>query len=481
MPLSPIRIDPNIPMGMPDFARLYSAYGTPDESASYIHMNFPTEAKSLLSERWSAMGMGVGPEEYFSNPTLFPPSVPAPAMPVGATAAAATVGRAPAVAGAIPLTGTWPAFRNDTDRLLAMLQGTYDPNYASPGLKANAVANAALSERDMKEREAFNLSTNPLNSAQTTSDVLAAQLASGIGGVKEFIARQQGLDPAAQLALPVEQRAALKAYLSEGGIGNLPRVGGNPIRLDYNVATSPEFAMLAKTNPPQAKAFYRALTGRDFDEDQKQAKGARDEYDDSTRKYAAGALSGGATFDPTDKSWQVWNYDEAPANNNALAIGAAPRPYRQLTKATPWQNEALNRHYPTLAGGRPLPTVPPSSEWMVTSRKEHEKNLASDQEFQNRLAAQKAKYGYVTDQMFFEIFREYMGEPPAMTPGEKAAKSIDNTFKAVLGSKPSAEWNIDSMTAPENRNPIGRFMDRFIDPADPYAPNISKLMQLFSN
>src|ERR1700754_2059796 len=62
-------INPSVPLGVTDFQRLYTGEGsTPEDAASAIHLNYPTEAKSYLADQWSRLGMRTSPEAYFSNP-----------------------------------------------------------------------------------------------------------------------------------------------------------------------------------------------------------------------------------------------------------------------------------------------------------------------------------------------------------------------------------------------------------------------------
>lgn len=61
-------VNPNVPMGLKDFAQLYFGEGpTVSKAASNIQFDYPDEAKSHLSRQWDRLGIGQSPEQYFGG------------------------------------------------------------------------------------------------------------------------------------------------------------------------------------------------------------------------------------------------------------------------------------------------------------------------------------------------------------------------------------------------------------------------------
>src|SRR5687768_9630448 len=125
------RIDPRLPMTVEDFAAIYAA--NPDEAATRVHMDFPTNAKTYMTNQWSQLGMQGSPEDFFRRN-------PMASAPVAARTA--SVPMAP-VTSRTGLASSWTPFANEMERTLAMNQAgplAYDPTYAGPLQKAYAMS-----------------------------------------------------------------------------------------------------------------------------------------------------------------------------------------------------------------------------------------------------------------------------------------------------------------------------------------------------
>lgn len=317
-------VDPRIPLGMPEIARLYQTEGsTPAEAASNIHLRWPTEAKSYLSEAWSALGINSSPEQYFNQPLNFPrvaspETVPSPASILKGKG----MGSAPTTIGT--------------------------PQFAS---SANYLSGIPTRE----EMEAYTRSKRPIYSAgMSDEDLLAAQLTGDSGDIKSFLMRMQGLDPNEQITLSPSDRAPLKPYRSAGQLGSLSNERSGSLPLDIGLYMSKEFQEMMQRDPSRAQFVYEQLKGRSLKTDIDQSGELRDEQIKAGRSFARRQIEQGAYREPATGKWKIWAMDEA--EQNGLSLGTQ-RPFRQRLDATEDQARWLDEYYSSVTG-RNLPEPP---------------------------------------------------------------------------------------------------------------------------
>lgn len=331
-------VNPNLPLGLSDFQQLYTANGmSPDQNASRLWMDSPTEAKSYMSDQWSKLNTGSSPEQYFNNPDNI---------------AAQLAGRQAPVS-----------------------RGRQQPMAIPPSVPAWGVSDK-YSDPDVLARQQYDASWNPLvrptyatqdatsafpgNVDQPTNleDIRRSQLAGDVTGVAtKFLARQGS-----------------RAYVPSSGFGELDETNPTKDDLDRTVINDPDFVQLQARNPDQAAFVYKRLTGREYQNDAKAAISYRDDRlkyaqrlqddnfaTDAKRQndiknigltYTKQQLEQGAQINPSTGKWEVWNMQDPPAQDGGLSLGgsSATRPYRQKTEATELQNKWLNENSPLITG-----------------------------------------------------------------------------------------------------------------------------------
>lgn len=355
----PIFVNRRAPIGLPEFAALYSSEGaTPEEAASNIHLNYPMEAKTVLADRWRNLGIPMSPEKYFSGFARVAKDTPgAPAMPAGASNP-----RPPQLGPMVYPMDRRPTFSSEAERNIAIASGAWDPNYESPLQKANV---EALMKIDADKRAAIRARADieaPI-ALDTPKDLLQSQLAGDtLGLTKKFLIRRAGFTPEQYMrqaagGTPDSMLAAvigtatptLKPYQPEAGFGALEG-SALPSRLDFTVYNDPDFQRALRENPEEAKYAYSRLTGRKLETDIAETLATRKNQVDVGRKFATDALTQGAQRDPVSGKWRIWNMAETEAQ---LGLGQT-RPTRQLVDATPEQAKWLDTHYSSIMG-QPLP------------------------------------------------------------------------------------------------------------------------------
>lgn len=348
-------IGPKSRLGLPEFAHLYANEGaTPEEAASFIHTNYPTEAKSVMDRSWRALGINMAPEKYFA--TVANRQGAPTATPVGP--AASPTARA---VGPMMLSPTErPTFANEMERNIAIASGAYDPAFASPMQKASYEALNKMAADDRAAIRAAADKTAPVT-LETPNDLLRSQLTGDtLGLAKKILIRRSGLSPEQYYGQKVGGDARdsmigailgdsvpeLKPYSPPSGYGQLEG-SALPNRLDRNIYDDPDFQKALAENPAEAAYAYYRLTGRQLAGDVGEQLASRKRQLDIGRTFAEQALKSGASRDAVTGKWSVWNMAEAEEGGLGLTPG---RPSRQLVPATPEQQAWLDTHYEPITG-----------------------------------------------------------------------------------------------------------------------------------
>lgn len=393
-------VSPNAPMGMAEFAQLYSREGSsPDEAAANIHMNYPMEAKSRMSDAWSDLGINSSPEQYFSNPLNFQKSSAAVSPMSGPIRPGGAPGAGAGFATTNPLAPSWGTFGSLEERNMALASGEYDPTYISPLKRTEATMMEAARMRDMETGSAMARSKIPLDPNGTDQQILSAQLAGDMtGNTKRVLHSLQtdgqvgpGLGYEESLLLPPQMRPKIGPYIPRGGFGGAPGEEAISSKLDTELLSDPEFKQLALKNPSQAAHVYRQLTQRDYETDAKLHDKIRGRQAEFGRSVVMDEIKSGAKRDPATGAWMVWETREAPEGGGGFSVGGpnAPKPYRQLVKASPEKQHLLDTYYGSATGRRmdPLPTS-------TRGQQQGAKDFDQDPELAALFVEKEKKYGH---------------------------------------------------------------------------------------
>lgn len=314
-------VNPNVPLDMGDFARLYGREGsTPQDAASNIFLNYPSEARDHLDNQWSRFNTGNSPEQYFSDPAH-------------AALLAAASGMPP--------------------------QASSSPS-AQPAWNANVPWNGPQTVPTMAQTAQYQMAQFPLSNSGTPAQNLQAQLAPDVyGDTKKVLQSLQGFDPSVELTLRPEARAQLQPYTPQGGYGGITSEESMQDGLDHNLVNDPAFQQIHAHDPNRGAFVYKSLTGRDLKTDldlhQKSLAGQAK----IGVQYASNALTHGAKIDPETGKWQVWQ-ESMPDPNAPITPGQTPKPSTQLGDATPEQQAWLTKFYSNVTG-HSLPTPQPAN------------------------------------------------------------------------------------------------------------------------
>lgn len=350
-------ISPGASLGIDEFAYLYANEGaTPMEAASNIHVNYPTQAKSVLADRWRALGINESPEQYFSRPgnrrTPLARGPMAAAAPQLAPVANEDMHRR-------------PTFNSEAERNAAIATGAFDPEFDSPAQKINytALKTIELQDRAKIRQAAGQLIPMPTGAEATPQALLRAQLGGDTIGLakKILIKNSTGMTPdeyyTSMDPQAIEKDPRLKPltpYMSPAGAG--PFQGTSmPSRLDTRIYYDPDFQEALNKNPEEALNTYSRLTGRSLEADLKEAQDLRSTQIKSARNFATSAIAEGAQHDPITGQWKVWGTG-APSGSSL-----SDRPVRQLMPATPEQQRMLDQQYEATQG-MPLQKMSPSEK-----------------------------------------------------------------------------------------------------------------------
>lgn len=371
-------INPRVPLGLPEFAALYTGEGLdPIAAASNIHLNYPMEAKSLMDKNWRALGINQPPERYFATRAK-------QAMPVAPS---------PAMQPVDPMATAWPTFNSVAERDIAIASGAFDPAYASPLQKAHVLA---LEATDKKDREAIRARAKEVMPVGLNPN-LNAQLAGDTTGlVKRILVKNSGItmdqymnqasgNPDSMLAAVMGKGVPnLRAYQPKGGFG--PLVGRDiPNRLDMDIISNPDFEEVMASDPAAAKYAYERLTGRSYDGDLNEAVDTRKNQLAIGRKYTERALQQGAYRDPVTGKWKVWNMQEAEPS---IGLGSTRAGLGFIDASEP-QTKWLNTHYESVMN-QPLTDPTPQDQ---AYRQSIYKTMEHDPEFQAQVDAKEQEIG----------------------------------------------------------------------------------------
>lgn len=291
MPLT--QVNPNIPLGFEDFARIYTSNPvmSPDQVADDLYLHAPSSGTDYMRKQWDRFGTGTSPEKFFSKPEIAAAlmaggPLPAQALPVVARRGRGTASAAPApsapsvqpgqvvdpsVQGPSPLARAWPNFRNDAERQIAIDSGTFSPEFVNPLAKTAYDVSVAAKERDQAQRQAYEAHMSPVapdylkipglegvsGILQNREAVVRGQLAGDQSGfAAKFLRKQMGLDPK-DISNPITQ-----PYLPPTGFGKIEQQDPTKDMLDRHIYDDPDFKELMVKNPHQAAFVYQRLTGR---------------------------------------------------------------------------------------------------------------------------------------------------------------------------------------------------------------------------
>lgn len=280
-----IRVDPNIPLGMDDFAQLFlGGNGDANTNAQELSRTAPGVGRSYIQSQWNRIGDTNFPEQYFSRPEVVAAYAARglgrnqnPIPPQTSAIVPPSVQASTAV-GPVQVPAQWGPFRSDDERRIAIGTGAYDPNYLNPRAKYEAEALAAIrvaeqkqvqnyqarSTTDIVPKYDFNMNpdimsrfytgTNPGNFLTNRDELLRKQLAGDVTGTTARILRSRvGADPNTA-------GGSMQPYLPKNPSGVLDAQGVDT--LDREIYDHPDFKKLLSDNPEQANFVYQRLTGR---------------------------------------------------------------------------------------------------------------------------------------------------------------------------------------------------------------------------
>lgn len=246
----------------------------------------------------------------------------------------------------------WPVFRNDAERTIAINSGQYDPNYSTPLQKALAVSIGNDRQATQDALIAHQQAANPLASAKTPADVLAAQLAGDRDGtIKKIVLSNQPIpynnDPN-QLG-PID---GAKPYT--GTVGPNEHSVDRVAPLDYGLISHPEFAKKYQENPVEGARIYQAITGRPMKNDIEAThafvdRAIKSEQDMFERNRANGAKRN------ADGTWML-RQEPAVDESQPVIQGMSQRPTRsEFRAASPMENAVMERQFKAYVPGGTAP------------------------------------------------------------------------------------------------------------------------------
>lgn len=235
---------------------------------------------------------------------------------------------------------TQPVFNNDAERIIAINSGQFDPTQPIPLQRVLSESIGADRARTQDALVATRTQQHPLESATTPAEILASQLAADKDGtIKKIIQSTQGLDPN-----QVGPTDALKPYIGHVA----PNVHGVDAAspLDYDLLHHPEFAKAYAKDPKEGMRIYRALTGRDMIADHKATKDLVDHRVNFENSFFEKNITNGAERDTTTGQWKLPALTETEPNSMSLG-SQTPRLTKQFRPATKFENDIMERLYPT--------------------------------------------------------------------------------------------------------------------------------------
>lgn len=448
-------VNPNIPMEMTDFARLYATEGsTPSDAAGNIHMNYPPEAKGRIAQAWNQFGIRQSPEQYFSDPAN--------------------------IAATLESTKQAPITRNATGGVNVIPGAAAEPadwrtrsNYSSFG--------SPQGQQEAAQLSAASQANFPLSAATTPDEVARAQQQGDIyGDTRRILASLNGVDLKAQVGLPETVRRGIGEYNPKGGLGAKPSMEAMQSNLDFGIVNDPEFQKIQSMDPLRASFVYKSLTGRDYKADSDQHQSVQKERAKIGVGFARKQLEQGAKFDPMTGKWKVWQIDE-PEETGGTSFGAAPRASKQLVEATPEQSHWLNTYYSGVMGHG----LPKQDLTMRKQANVAEQNVAALQdkpELQSKVNSAIQLYKQETGRDVspaekIAIIAKAQQQGATTTWKDKSLTAMDALGRAVMGHKQNAVPVGSSQTKPEDLNYWGRFLEEFAREDDPADSEIAAAKQ----
>lgn len=357
---------------------------------------------------------------------------------------------------------SWPMFANDAERNIAIGTGAYDPSYVSPLKMIEHQVMTADAIKDIAQRQAYDVAMNPVIPGQAPEERIASMLTGDITGTAHKIVN--------------------KGY-SPDKYGQLDLNSPTRDLLDRDVYDDPDFRKLLAKSPEHAAFTYKQLTGRSLEGDTKAAITYRDDrtkfaqslQDERAKKiseeqlgaallptkvgraYAEQQIKSGAVYDPTKQTWKVWNVEDAP-EAGTLGLGAAPKPYRQLTDATDDQNRLLNQHYSDVTGRR-LPDKPKSSQLSGLRKDPMIEEAATKFEAAHHRTIQNDELAALSHRLLQT--QSTQAESDQHGFWGTVPKVSEDTLRAVVGRKSGAPvFSSDpSSVDPENLNWWGKYLN----------------------
>lgn len=283
-----------------------------------------------------------------SEPYIDPSTGMAPAQPTAAPAPAS-----PLLQSLQSIPTSNPVFANEAERNIAINAGAYDPAYPSPLQKTLANSYASSAARDSDALIATRTANNPMMSAKTPADILAAQLAGDRDGtIKKIILAHQPT-PLSNDPNQTGPVAGLHPYM--GSIAPNATGVDTVAPLDKQLIHNEHFAKVYAKDPKEGMRIYKALTGRDMLDDKKETEKLIEHHEGFERDTFEKNIANGAKYDTTTQTWHLRQSKTMDDTGMNLGIGAAkPSEFRP---ATPIENAIMNRHYKSYVNGE-LPQQP---------------------------------------------------------------------------------------------------------------------------
>lgn len=331
-------------------------------------------------------------------------------------------------------------FQNDTQRILAINSGQYDPNYTTPLQKALATSISNDRTATQNALIAHNQAANPLDGATTPQQILQAQLAGDRTGlIKKLILKNQPtpIAPASGLG----DTSNLQPY-----IGHIaPNATGvqTLAPLDMNLVQDPDFAKQYAQDPQEGMRVYKALTGRNLNADHKESIDFVQKNKDFERTTAEYNIAHGSKQNP-DGTWQIPNA-KLPGESSSMGLStASPRP--EFRPATKFENDIMNRWYANYAPGGP-PAQPKFGSLLTRNSQAVVQQSATDPALKAKLqAASIAKGDQLNPAEIFAIgnqhadilaAQEYSDHPAGAflgglySPGPASTKGFKNVHDLI--------------------------------------------------
>jgi hypothetical protein len=313
-------VNPSVPLGMADFAQLYTANGnSPQENSSQMFFDAPSEGRSYIDAQWSKMNRGTSPEQYFADPA----NVAAALATVHPNAASAR--REPAAAASLsPSVGEqWPTFQNEDERNIAINTGAYDPSYTTPTKRL-----AAVTERLRGHPYAEVMADPDLRAIMGSDPKRGKYVYGAITGGRDF---EHDMSQSELNARQDKQDAEREQLRKES----------EQRYYEHQLSQEERQARAQAVNEQRATELRRI---RQEEEDAHKAAMAHTEFDSKRFDQLAEA---NAHYDPSTGKLMTWQNQEADPTS------VDSRPVRKLMEATPEDERVWRETYQSKLGVEP--------------------------------------------------------------------------------------------------------------------------------